>query len=94
MKKHEHKECSHKLRHCEKCDVIYCASCGKEWGGHKHPFPRYPYEYPYRHPWKWEGGSTDWVKKDWKPEDWCFENNTVTNEDTSKYTVTCNHLNG
>lgn len=29
---HEHKECEHpKLKHCAKCDVVYCNSCKKEW---------------------------------------------------------------
>jgi hypothetical protein len=36
MSKHEHKECDHKLCYCDKCDVVYCLNCNKEWGGHKH----------------------------------------------------------
>ena len=34
---HEHKEeiqkeCEHKnLKHCSKCDVVYCEDCKKEW---------------------------------------------------------------
>lgn len=38
MSKHEHKECGHDLRYCNKCDVVYCLSCNKEWGGHKHNY--------------------------------------------------------
>ena len=30
--KHEHTECEHKeVKHCKKCDVVYCFSCTKEW---------------------------------------------------------------
>lgn len=29
--KHDHHECEHKLQHCEKCDIIYCLKCSKEW---------------------------------------------------------------
>lgn len=29
---HEHEECEHKnLKHCSKCDVVYCEDCKKEW---------------------------------------------------------------
>ena len=52
MSKHEHKECDHKLRICEKCDVVYCLKWSKEWGGHKHTDYVYPYRWPQ--PWKYE----------------------------------------
>jgi len=28
---HEHKECEHTLKYCEKCKVWYCTKCGKEF---------------------------------------------------------------
>lgn len=31
-KKHNHCHCQHKeLKHCAKCDIVYCSSCNKEW---------------------------------------------------------------
>ena len=34
MHNHNHYHCcEHKnLKYCEKCDVVYCVDCGKEWG--------------------------------------------------------------
>ena len=30
---HNHDCCTHsELKHCEKCDVVYCSKCSKEWG--------------------------------------------------------------
>ena len=29
--KHEHKTCQHELKHCSKCDIVYCEGCSKEW---------------------------------------------------------------
>jgi len=44
---HEHNECEHNLKHCAKCDVVYCTKCKKEWGGHScNYWPYYPYYYP------------------------------------------------
>ena len=32
MSNHEHKICEHEdLRHCDKCDLILCKNCSKEW---------------------------------------------------------------
>jgi hypothetical protein len=28
---HNHCHCEHDLKYCEKCDVVYCTKCGKEW---------------------------------------------------------------
>lgn len=51
---HEHNECEHDLKHCRKCDVIYCVKCKREWGGHNHyyywPYYDWPYYYPYTTP--------------------------------------------
>lgn len=27
-----HEHCEHELKHCEKCNVVYCEKCGEEWG--------------------------------------------------------------
>ena len=44
---HEHKACNHKFSYCAKCDVVYCAKCHKEWGGHGYwIYPSQPYIYP------------------------------------------------
>ena len=46
---HDHDECDHKFKYCEKCDVVYCTKCEREWGGHKHTqwiyTPYTPYTY-------------------------------------------------
>jgi hypothetical protein len=39
---HEHKH-EHELKYCEKCVVVYCTKCNKEW---KHE----PYSYIYTTP--------------------------------------------
>jgi hypothetical protein len=28
---HNHEECNHELKHCSKCDVVFCEKCKKEW---------------------------------------------------------------
>ena len=28
---HNHDHCKHVLEYCEKCDVVYCTKCYKEW---------------------------------------------------------------
>lgn len=60
---HEHKECDHKtLKHCAKCDVVYCSSCKKEWsnkslnvtlgGGMLNVPPTTPNTLPWKNPWE------------------------------------------
>ncbi len=29
---HEHKDCTHILKFCKNCDVVYCERCKVEWG--------------------------------------------------------------
>jgi hypothetical protein len=31
MGKHDHTECAHDIKHCFKCDVVFCVACSKEW---------------------------------------------------------------
>ena len=31
MSKHDHTECEHDLKYCKHCDVVYCATCDREW---------------------------------------------------------------
>jgi hypothetical protein len=45
---HNHNHCNHNLRYCEHCDIVYCASCNREWG-----VPRYHFTTPYI--WYWSG---------------------------------------
>ena len=33
MTDHKHHACQHQLAYCQRCDVAYCALCGREWGG-------------------------------------------------------------
>jgi hypothetical protein len=51
---HEHGECKHDLKYCPICDVVYCAKCDKEWGGHAHArwiwYPYYPYSRTVTYP--------------------------------------------
>lgn len=30
--KHQHNECLHSLKHCQKCDEVYCTRCDMTWG--------------------------------------------------------------
>lgn len=52
-----HDHCPHALRLCATCDVVYCATCRKEWGGHSHTWlpyywqqPTYPWQQPTTYP--------------------------------------------
>ena len=51
---HEHNDCKHDLKHCAKCNVAYCAKCGKEWGERQHYYPQRPYWITW-----WDSGTTD-----------------------------------
>ena len=63
---HNHDKCKHELKYCDKCDVVYCEKCKKEWGrdnGINIPYtptvPIYPYvpnvpNYPV---WTWTDGT-------------------------------------
>jgi hypothetical protein len=50
---HEHAEpqtCKHELKHCKKCDVVYCEKCKKEWSTSMtftNPWPTTGTLYPY-----------------------------------------------
>ena len=45
--KHQHDDCSHNLKHCQKCDEAYCTKCDVTWDrGHYRTFP-YPTWNPY-----------------------------------------------
>lgn len=38
-----HNHCHHVFKFCSQCDLVYCTSCHREWGGHQHRDPYYPY---------------------------------------------------
>ena len=42
MSKHEHTECDHELEYCQKCDVVYCAKCDREWFSFRATWNTYP----------------------------------------------------
>lgn len=46
---HEHIYHGHKFKYCERCDVVYCESCKKEWGG-MYQGTTYQWIYPYYTP--------------------------------------------
>ncbi len=46
-----HNHCEHELKYCEKCDVVYCKKCSKEW-----KTQTYYYTYP-TYPWTWTSGT-------------------------------------
>ena len=31
-----HSHCRHQFKFCAQCDMVWCGSCSKEWGGHAH----------------------------------------------------------
>lgn len=37
-----HNHCHHVFKFCSDCDLVYCSSCHREWGGHRHN-NSYPY---------------------------------------------------
>jgi hypothetical protein len=38
--------CKHEVKHCKKCDRIYCKKCNKEWESNTYPYSYYnDYEY-------------------------------------------------
>ncbi len=41
-----HNHCSHVFKYCERCDVIYCTKCSKEWKDQPINWV-YPIYYPY-----------------------------------------------
>lgn len=52
MNNHNHSHCSHDLKYCDHCDVVYCTKCSREWGGHYHsPYTWYYSGQPYRVTW-------------------------------------------
>lgn len=55
MSNHSHSHCSHDLKYCDHCDVVYCTKCDREWGGHVHyePYRWYYYGTPYTV--RWDG---------------------------------------
>jgi hypothetical protein len=52
MHTHYHSHCNHNgsLRYCPHCDVVYCTSCGKEWGQRQTTWITYgdPYIWTYK----------------------------------------------
>jgi len=36
-----HSHCAHDLRYCGTCDMVWCANCKREWGGHRHSYNWY-----------------------------------------------------
>ncbi len=49
-----HAHCEHQFKFCAQCDMVWCGSCSKEWGGHAH------YQ-PYVAPNPWWNQRTWWV---------------------------------
>ncbi len=45
-----HNHCKHDLSYCDKCDVVYCEECGREWGTKKYSYTYTfdPYIWTYR----------------------------------------------
>jgi uncharacterized Zn ribbon protein len=29
--KHDHTQCEHEFKYCDKCKIVYCTKCDKEW---------------------------------------------------------------
>lgn len=75
---HKHKDCcSHELKHCPVCDVVYCDKCGREWGK----------EIKYIYPWPYTITYTD------KPIDYTYtisKSDSITTSDFVKAN-SCNH---
>ncbi len=36
-----HSHCRHQFKFCAQCDMVWCGSCSKEWGGHAHTFQQW-----------------------------------------------------
>lgn len=51
---HEHTECSHDLKFCYKCDVVYCEKCKSEWRKSTYIYtnPVITYDGTVRQPWE------------------------------------------
>ena len=47
----KHGHCRHQFKFCAQCDMVWCGSCSKEWGGHAHYQP-----YVNPNPW-WTSGT-------------------------------------
>lgn len=46
--KHCHDDCKHEsMKYCAKCEVPYCADCGREWKQYQYPYWNPWYQYPY-----------------------------------------------
>lgn len=39
MPKHDHTECTHIIKLCTHCDVVFCGLCSKEWGQQVELYP-------------------------------------------------------
>jgi hypothetical protein len=52
MNHSHHDHCDHVLKHCAKCDVVYCTKCNEEWPKTKYVYDYYKYyeQKPYS-PW-------------------------------------------
>lgn len=51
---HKHDHCEHtNLKHCPKCDVVYCVDCGKEWTN----WSNYTFTYPATTGDAWSSGT-------------------------------------
>lgn len=47
--KHDHTECTHDIKLCDHCDVVYCDLCSKEWGQLQVSVPNWQWLYQNGH---------------------------------------------
>ena len=40
-----HNHCFHIIKHCSHCDIAYCTSCKREWGGYTWTYTTTPQFY-------------------------------------------------
>lgn len=49
-----HNHCHHSFKFCAQCDLVYCTSCHRDWGGHRHSYNPYWSTQPW-----WTGTAMD-----------------------------------
>lgn len=90
----DHGDCDHELKHCSKCDVVYCDKCSEEWPKYKYQphypvYPSYPY-YPITYP-SGRLGNT-WTATNTDNEVWQYKTTSNTPDAVNIPTVfNCSH---
>lgn len=79
--KHDHSHCSHDLKFCEKCNVVYCRKCSQEWGGTQYIYTPY-----YTNP-------NPWTVTPYYPPltPYCGSGSALTSSDMTITTTACQH---